>query len=501
MTAAATSRSNTAPSGKAGQPGTPPPDAPAGVTSTRDRLIALLGVAAVSVLVAFDSTIVSTSLPRVAAALNGLALYAWVASGYLLTMAVTIPIFGRIGDLFGRKVLIFWSVVIVAVCSVACGLAQSMMQLVVMRSLQGIGGGMMISSAFAAPADIFPDPRERVRWMALISAVFAVASGVGPVLGGAMTEWLGWRSAFMVVPTVAVPTLWIIYRYFPDLRPAHRASIRQLDWVGGALLVGAVGAPLLALEVGFSGSGHAGWGLTLLALGVAAGAGLVWVERRVQIPMLPLRIFRTVEARLLNVAALLVGAVMFILIYFGPLLLQDILGVSPTEAGLFMMPLVMGIPLGSMLNGYLFPRQTQPQRLLLMGSVLLGAGCLSAMVLNAGVSPGWALLAFAFGGIGLGFCLPNLTMFMQIVSERRDVGVASGLVQTTRAVGSALGIAVVGVFISRLSLLTGIRAGLMLSLACCVVVGLLALRVHMRNAPETPTRAPKEQGVNAVDDR
>src|SRR5690606_18103788 len=148
---------------------------------------------------------------------------------------------------------------------------------------------------------------------------------------------------------------------FPDLRPAHRASIRQLDWVGGALLVGAVGAPLLALEVGFSGSGHAGWGLTLLALRVAARAGLVSVERRVQIPMLPLRIFRTVEARLLNVAALLVGAVMFILIYFGPLLLQDILGVSPTEAGLFMMPLVMGIPLGSMLNGYLFPRQTQPQ--------------------------------------------------------------------------------------------------------------------------------------------
>ncbi len=460
------------------------PDASSAVATTRDRLFALFGVAAVSVLVAFDSTIVSTSLPRVAAALDGMSLYAWVASGYLMAMAVTIPIFGRMGDLFGRKILMFWSVLIVACCSVACGLAQSMSQLVIMRSLQGVGGGMMISSAFAAPADIFPEPRERVRWMALLSAVFAVASGIGPVLGGAVTEMLGWRAAFMIVPLVAIPTLWIIRRYFPNMRPAVRASIRQLDWVGGLLLILAVGAPLIALDVGFAGEGHALLGLALLALGFIALMVLIPFEKRVRVPMLPLRVLRTLEARLLNIAALMVGAIMFILIYFGPLLLQDVLGVNPTSAGLLMTPLVMGIPIGSMLNGYLFPRQTQPQRLLVLGSILLGMGCLGATALNEGVNPQWAMLAFALAGMGLGFTLPNLTMFMQIIAERRDVGVASALVQTTRAVGSALGIALVGVFITRTSVLTGIRTGLFFSVACCVVTGLLALRVRMRNAED-----------------
>src|SRR5690606_23428716 len=148
--------------------------------------------------VAFDSTIVTTSLPRVAEALDGLALYAWVGSGYMLATAVTIPIFGRMGDLFGRKRLLLAAVTIVALCSIACGLAQTMTQLVIARTLQGVGGGMMIATAFAAPADLLPDPKRRVRWQALLAAAFAVASGVGPVLGGAITETWGWRMAFMV---------------------------------------------------------------------------------------------------------------------------------------------------------------------------------------------------------------------------------------------------------------------------------------------------------------
>jgi len=164
-------------------------------TSNREILYALLGVAAVSVLVAFDSTIVTTTLPRTAEALNGMPLYAWAGSGYLLSMAVTIPVFGRLGDLFGRKRLMLLSVLIVALCSVACGLSQTMLHFVIARTVQGIGGGMMIATAFAAPADLLPDPNRRVRWMALLSATFAVASGIGPVLGGAITEAWGWRMA------------------------------------------------------------------------------------------------------------------------------------------------------------------------------------------------------------------------------------------------------------------------------------------------------------------
>ncbi|MBU4612001.1 MFS transporter [Achromobacter sp. GG226] len=443
--------------------------------------MAMLGVATVAIIVAFDATIVSTTLPRVAEALNGMALYAWVGSGYLLATAVTIPVFGRLGDLFGRKRLMLASVVVVALCSIACGLAQSMLQLVIFRTLQGVGGGMMIATAFAAPADLLPDPRQRVRWMALLSASFAVASGVGPILGGTITEWFGWRMAFMVAPLAALPTLYVLLRYFPDLRPSQGMAGRRIDWLGGLLLVVALGAPLGALQYGFSGEGHYLEGALLLGLGLVALAILIPYERRVSVPMLPLRVLASRDARLLNLAALLVGAVMFIMMFYGPLLLQRVLNVTPAAAGLLMTPLVMSIPTASILNGYLFPRQTQPQRLMVLGATLLAAGCAGAMLLDSGMSPNWALLPFALAGLGLGFVLPNLTLFMQVIAERRDVGVASALVQTTRAVGSAAGIAAVGVMISHTSVLTGVRAGMMFSIGCCVVVGILASRVRMRN--------------------
>src|SRR5690606_37505887 len=179
--------------------------------------------------------------------------YAWVGSGYLLATAVTIPIFGLLGDIFGRKRLMLAAVAIVALCSIACGLAQTMTQLIIARTLQGVGGGMMIATAFAAPADLLPDPKRRVRWQALLSAAFDIASGVGPVLGGAITQAWGWRVAFMVVPLTALPTLWVLYRHFPSMRVETPAHERRIDWIGGLLLVVGVGAPLTALQLAFQG--------------------------------------------------------------------------------------------------------------------------------------------------------------------------------------------------------------------------------------------------------
>lgn len=453
----------------------------------RELLLGLMGIASISVMVALDSTIVSTTLPRIAEALDGMALYAWVASGYLLTTAVTVPIFGRIGDLFGRKRLMILSVIVVALCSIACGLAQNMTHLVIARTLQGVGGGMMIASAFAAPADLLPDPRQRVRWMALLSASFAVASGIGPVLGGAITQTWGWRWAFMVAPAVSLPTLWAVYRYFPNITPSERPTGKQIDWIGGILLMVAVGAPLLALELAFAENNHPLAAGILLACGLLAAAVLLPFERRVAVPMLPLRVLASREARLLSLAGLLVGAVMLSLIYYGPLVLQYVLKVSPREAGLLMTPLVMFIPLASIGNGYLFPRLSQPQRLMGLGAALLALGCLGVALLDTGVSPWWGMLAFALSGLGLGFLLPNLTMFIQVICERRDIGVASALVQTSRAIGSATGVAVLGVAVVRLGVVDGVRLGMGAAIIACLVLGVLVLNVRMRNlADSTP---------------
>ena len=427
--------------------------------------MAMAGVSATVVLAAFDSTIISTTLPRVAEALNGMALYAWVGTGYLLATAASIMIFGRLGDMFGRKPLMLVSVLIIALGSIACGLSQSMGQLILFRSLQGIGGGMMIATAFAAPADLFPDAKQRVRWMALVSAAFAMASGIGPVLGGAATQALGWRAAFIAdrrrrraVPAGAL---------LPRIKPVHTGE-RRIDWLGALLLVVAVGAPLAALELGFASGDHAHPGLALgLAVACAAAiALLVPIERRVASPIFPLRVLAGREPQLLNLAAMTVGAVMFVLIFYSPLLLQQVLGYTPSQAGLLLTPLVAAISVGSIINGRLFHRQTEPQRLMVFGACLLAAGTLMVLLISPGTSALWILSAFFVNGCALGFLLPNLTLFMQMLSERRDVGVASALVQTTRAIGSALGTALVGILISHSSVLNGVRTGLACVLSC-----------------------------------
>ena len=189
----------------------------------------MTGLAATVVIAAFDATIVSTTLPRVAQALDGMSLYAWVGTGYLLASAAAILIFGRLGDLFGRKPLMLASIAF--------------------RVLQGIGSGMMTATAFAAPADLFPDPRRRVRWMAMLSASFAAASGIGPALGGMVTQALGWRAAFFVTPIAGAIALYLLKRHFPDIRPVHDARRRNIDWPGAILLTVAVGAPLAGLEL------------------------------------------------------------------------------------------------------------------------------------------------------------------------------------------------------------------------------------------------------------
>jgi len=446
----------------------------------------MAGVAATVILVALDSTIVTTTLPRVAQALDGMALYAWVGTGYLLTTAASILVFGRLGDLFGRKTLMLASIAIIALGSVLCGLAQSMAQLIAFRIFQGVGGGMMIATAFAAPADLFPDARERVRRMAMVSVAFAVASGVGPVLGGVITEHFDWRVAFFVNPLVAAVAFWLLVRHFPALPPQSQGDSRthrHIDWLGALLMVIAISAPLAALELAFATGSHAhpGWAAVLALAGALAVALLIPYERRHASPIFPLRILKTRQSQLLNLISVAVGAVMFTLIFYTPLLLQNELHYTPSQTGLLLTPLVAGIPVGSLINGRLFARQSEPQRLLVFGAGALTAGCLLLLTLTVATPPWRILLAFLVSGVGLGFLMPNLTLFMQMLAERRDVGVASALVQTTRAVGSAAGTALVGVVIAYTSVLAGVRIGLGMCMALSVLCAALGHRIKMKN--------------------
>jgi predicted MFS family arabinose efflux permease len=208
---------------------------------------------------------------------------------------------------------------------------------------------------------------------------------------------------------------------------------------------------------------------------------LIMVERRVLTPMFPLRILETPQARYLNLAAILSGAIMFVLIYYIPLQFQDQFGFSPTRAGILLSPLVAGIPIGSIINGRLFPRESNPQRLMVLGSLLLFIGCGLTLTFTKESSMTMVLVTMGICGLGLGFLLPNFTLFIQIIARREDVGLASALVQTTRAMGSAIGTALVGILIAELSIQTGLRIGLFGAVICSFIIGLLVARVKMNS--------------------
>jgi MFS family permease len=356
--------------------------------TNKDLLLAMFGIAPSAIVVAFDVTIASTSSPQVVTALGGMDFYAWAGTGYFLASAITILIFGRLGDLYGRKPLMIISMVLVVLGSVLGGLSQSMEQLIAFRVLQGLGGGMMIASTFAAPADLFLDPRRRVRWMLMISLTFATTSGLGPVLGGWITQSLGWRAAFFYADSGIDWDCDDVAVFSVDKAGARyqaASGLAEIFVIDAGYMGASCGVELLT---GLGGYTYRLWGMGLIFLGVGATALLVPVERHAQTPIFPLRVLRTSESQLIKFTVLLSCAVMFILIFYIPLLLQDIFGYSPSHAGLLMTSLVAGTSLSSVINGRLLPRQIEPGRLMVFGSGLLALGCVFTLTFSAS-SPSW----------------------------------------------------------------------------------------------------------------
>ncbi|WP_200917224.1 MDR family MFS transporter [Jeongeupia sp. HS-3] len=401
------------------------------------------GICLVMMLIALDQTVVGTALPRVVAELQGYALYPWVASAYLMTNAVMIAITGRLGDLYGRKPFVLAAIVLFTLASVLCGMSQSMLQLVLARALQGIGGGMLAGAAFASVSDLFPDPMQRVRWQAMLSATFGIATAMGPALGGWLTEHLGWRSVFYVNLPIGLLALPVVWRYLPHVLN-HDGDDRSIDWLGAVLLAASFCAILFTTErIGIMGL------LNPWLWAMLAGTALVcWLfirhQRRSRAPIIPPRLFIERAVRQLCALGFLTGLVMFVLIFYAPLLLQGGFGLSPNTAGVLVTPLLVSITIGSIINGRLVPRLPQPEKLISWGLLVLMFGAAMLATLNH-ATPHWLMsLGFAVCGLSLGFQLPNLTLQVQAAVARTDVGVASALIQMTRMLGSMIGASAAG---------------------------------------------------------
>jgi MFS family permease len=314
------------------------------------------------------------------------------------------------------------------------------------RGLQGVGGGMMVGTAFAAIPDLFPDPRARVRWQVVLAAAYGIGTAAGPSLGGWMSQHWGWRSTFLVNLPVGAAALYFIWSHLPNLhRP--RAGGVKVDWLGAALVAIVLGGFQTLIEA-VPQDGITPRNLALAAAVVVAAIALLICEKRAPHPIIPLDIFRDPQLVTLFTLSFLAGFVMFSLIFFAPLMLQGGFGLSPQEAGLLATPIALCIALGSFINTRIVIHLKKPTMILSIGFGLLLASSVGLSFVRAVTPHLWVEITMGATGIGLGFILNNMNIFGQEIAGRERFGITTALLQSTRMVGGMMGTSIVGTIVA-----------------------------------------------------
>ncbi|MGW4434836.1 DHA2 family efflux MFS transporter permease subunit [Streptomyces sp. NPDC004596] len=400
-------------------------------------------------LAALDQTIVATALPTIVSDLGGLEHLSWVVTAYLLASTAATPLWGKLGDQYGRKKLFQTAIVIFLVGSALCGMAQDMPQLIAFRALQGLGGGGLMVLSMAIVGDIVP-PRDRGRYQGLFGAVFGATSVLGPLLGGLFTEHLSWRWVFYVNLPLGIVALAVIAT---ALHIPRRAAHHVIDYLGTTLI--AAVATCLVLVASLGGTTW-GWGspqiIGLAVLGVVLAAAFVAVEHRAAEPVLPLELFRLRTFTLAAVISFIVGFAMFGAMTYLPTFLQVVHGISPTMSGVHMLPMVIGLLLASTVSGQIVSRTGRWKVFPIAGTAVTAIGLLLLHRLDEH-SPTAEMSAYFFVfGLGLGLVMQVLVLIVQNAVSYEDLGVATSGVTFFRSIGASFGVAIFGtVFASRLA--------------------------------------------------
>jgi EmrB/QacA subfamily drug resistance transporter len=419
-------------------------------TLTQRQIIGTMtGVMLTLLLAALDQTIVGTAMPRIIAQLNGFERYAWVTTVYLLTSTAAVPIFGKLSDIYGRKWFYLGGAVLFVVASALCGAAGSipgvpgdgMTQLILFRGLQGVGGGIIMAITFTIIGDIFP-PAVRGKYQGLLSAVWGMSSVFGPTLGGWITDSFSWRWIFYINLPVGILAITALMIAFPYFKP--EGVKRVIDFAGVATLLAALVPLLLALTW----VTNYGWAaprvVGLLILAAVMIAAFILAESRAVEPLLPLSLFRDRVISLSTVSVFLTGMAMFGSILFIPLFMQTVIGVSATQSGSLLTPMMVIWSVGSISAGQLVARMGRYKMIVLVGMALMTVGLFLLARMTAATTRPTVVVFMLLIGMGMGLTMPIFTLIVQNAAPQRQIGAATATVQFFRQIGSTVGAAVFG---------------------------------------------------------
>jgi EmrB/QacA subfamily drug resistance transporter len=427
----------------------PEPKVPGSELTHRQILLVFAGLMSGMLLAALDQTIVATALPTIVGDLGGLSHLSWVVTAYLLTSTASTPLYGKISDIYGRKVVFQTAIVIFLVGSLFAAVSQTMIQLVLSRGVQGIGAGGLMAMAFAIIGDVVP-PNQRGRYTGYLGAVFAVASVAGPLLGGFFVDSLSWRWSFWVNIPVGLAAMAVTSSVLKlkVVRQKHR-----IDYQGSVLIVAAVTCILLALVWG--GSEHP-WGsptiVGLLVAGTALSLVFVWWETKAPEPILPLRLFHDSVFTIGTVLLTLAGVGMFGAMVYMPVYLQVVKGASATSSGLQTVPLMAGIMITSIGTGRLITKTGRYKLYPVVGLAISAVGTLLLSTMGPDTSQGLASVWMFVLGFGIGMVMQVVILAVQNSAPQQDLGVVTSSATFFRTMGGAFGVAIFGaLFNSRLT--------------------------------------------------
>lgn len=416
-----------------------------GVMTHRQILLVLVGLMSGMFLSALDQSVVATAMRTIADDLQGLQLQAWVTTAYLITSTVSTPIYGKLGDIFGRRRMFMIAISIFILGSLTAGLANSMIELAAYRALQGIGAGGLFALALTILADMVP-PRERARYQGMFLAVFGTSSVIGPLVGGffaSQSQILfvdGWRWIFLInLPIGAVAMLMV----FTFLHVPHFAKKSRIDWMGAVTIMIAVVPILLVAEQGRTWGWTSFLSISLMVIGVIGIIAFIFTERRMKDEaLLPLSMFRSSTFSMSTILGVVMGVGMFGGMISLPLILQIVYGATPTEAGFLMLPMVLGLASSTTISGRITAKTGKYKIFIVLGPIMASGAYLYLSQVTADWEIWQVSLGMVLMGLGIGQLMQTLTIASQNAVPASEVGVATSSATFFRQMGGTLGVAV-----------------------------------------------------------